>query len=101
MNYYGSNQQPFQHAYTLNDLLKGKNLDFIAAALLVSGKLKVDSVELFRGSPVIVVSLLGAYQTLADTKADEMGEFLKENGDVTLDELYEGIKKRMPKNRKG
>ncbi len=83
--------------YSLHDLLKGKNLDIVAAALLLSGKLKVDSVELFRGSPVIVVSLLGKYKTLENEKVSKITEFLADNGDMTLDDLFEAIKQRTQK----
>ena len=35
-------------SYTLSDLLKGKDIEIVAASLLLLGKLKVDSVQLFR-----------------------------------------------------
>ncbi|WP_203247043.1 hypothetical protein [Sporosarcina beigongshangi] len=85
--------------YTLNDLLKGKDLEIVAATLLLLGKLKVESVELFRNEPVIAVSLLGEFKKINGRKVDEMAEFLERNGDMTIDEIFEGIKKRM--NREG
>ncbi|WP_207707113.1 hypothetical protein [Heliorestis acidaminivorans] len=45
--------------YTTNDLFLGKNLDIVTAALLLTGKLKVDFVKLYRGSPAVSVELLG------------------------------------------
>ena len=85
--------------YTLGDLLKGKDLEIVAASLLLLGKLKVDSVQLFRDKPVISVTLLGEFKSLNDKKVNEMANFLEENGDMTLDELFEGIKRRMNKDR--
>jgi hypothetical protein len=83
--------------YTLGDLLKGKDLEIVAASLLLLGKLKVDSVQLYRDKPVISVTVLGEFKSFKDKKVNEMADFLEENGDMTLDELFEGIKKRMNK----
>ena len=85
--------------YTLNDLLKGKDIEIVAASLLLLGKLKVDSVQLFRDRPVIAVSLIGEFKQMNGQKADEMTDFLAKNGDMTLDEIIEGFKKRMNKER--
>ncbi|MCM3742589.1 hypothetical protein M3193_00410 [Sporosarcina luteola] len=81
-------------SYTLNDLLKGKDLEIIAASLLLLGKLKVDSVLLYRNSPTVSVTLIGAFQN--DSKnSNKMADFLNENGDITIDEIFDGIQKRM------
>lgn len=85
--------------YTLHDLLKGKDLDIIAASLLLLGKLKVESVQLFRNSPTISVTLIGKYKNLKDDKSENMSDFLDENGDMTLDEVFEALSKRMNKKR--
>lgn len=85
--------------YTLHDLLKGKDLDIIAASLLLLGKLKVESVVLFRNSPAITVTLLGRYRNLEDDKSENMADFLDENGDMTIDEVFEALSKRMNKKR--
>ncbi len=85
--------------YTLHDLLKGKDLDIIAASLLLLGKLRVESVQLFRDSPTISVTLLGQYQSVKDDKSENMANFLDENGDMTLDEVFEALSKRMNKKR--
>ena len=95
--YNNFNQNP-NSKYTLGDLLKGKDLEIVAASLLLLGKLKVDSVQLFRDKPVISVTLLGEFKSLNDNKVNEMADFLKENGDLTLDEVFEGIKRRMSKD---
>lgn len=85
--------------YTLNDLLKGKDLDIICASLLLLGKLKVDSVELFRNSPTVGVSLVGKYRTIQDDEKKDMDEFLHSNGNMTLDEVFNSLTKRMNKKR--
>src|SRR5699024_4596481 len=72
--------------FSIQDLLKGKNLEIVAAALLLTGKLKVDSVELFRMSPVVNVTLVGKYVTRETKKMNALANFLEENGDLTLDE---------------
>ncbi|CAM3174361.1 hypothetical protein FITA111629_07820 [Filibacter tadaridae] len=97
-----TNLKNSQHPnYTLKDLLKGKDLEIIAASLLLLGKLKVDSVQLFRTEPVIAVSLLGKFNNINDQNVNEMANFLEKNGDITLDEVFEGIKKRMTKEGGG
>ncbi|WP_238457927.1 hypothetical protein [Alkalihalobacterium alkalinitrilicum] len=111
---YGNNEKLYQQSpnsepsYSKNppitecsiqDLFKGKNLDLIAAALLLTGKLKVDSVELFRGSPVVVVTLLGKYLTTGNDKSNALADFLEENGDMTLDDVFDAFQKRMEKGR--
>lgn len=85
--------------YTLQDLLKGQDLEIIAASLLLLDKLKVNSVQLFRNSPEILVTLAGNYQTTDDDKTN-MDEFLKANGDLTFDEVLETLNKQLKKKRK-
>jgi len=85
--------------YTLNDLLKGKDLDIIAASLLLLGKLKVDSVELYRNSPTVGVSLVGKYRSLEEDNKNELDEFLDRNGNITLDEVFDALSKRINKKR--
>lgn len=86
-------------SYTLHDLLKGKDLEIIAASLLLLGKLKVNSVSLYRDTPEISVELVGKYRTIKEEKANSLTEFLNQNGDITLDEVFEALSKRM--NNKG
>ncbi|MFJ7936193.1 hypothetical protein [Sporosarcina sp. NPDC096371] len=85
--------------YTLNDLLKGKDIEIVAASLLLLGKLKVDSVTLYRDRPVVAVTLLGEFKKIDGKKVDEMSDFLEKNGHMTIDELFDGIKKRMNRDR--
>jgi len=97
---YSNNSNRKKHStYTLNDLLKGKDIEIVAASLLLLGKLKVESVQLYRDRPVIAVSLLGEFKKINGQKVDEMSEFLAKNGDMTLDEIIEGFTKRMDKGR--
>ena len=86
-------------SYTLSDLLKGNDIEIVAASLILLGKLKVDSVQLYRNQPIIAVSLLGEFRTLKESKVNEMTDFLEKNGDMTLDEIIDGIKKKMAKDQ--
>lgn len=93
---YSNNRNSRKNStYTLNDLLKGKDIEIVAASLLLLGKLKVESVQLFRDRPVIEVSLIGEFKKINGQKVDEMTDFLTKNGDMTIDEIVEGFKKRM------
>jgi|HigsolmetaAR204D_1030405.scaffolds.fasta_scaffold00769_9 hypothetical protein len=99
-----SNKKPPFASYTLQDLLKGKHLEIITAALLLSGKLKVDSVQLFRSSPVVQVNLLGQFLDNGgengSDKSKALADFLEENGDMTIDDIIEAFQRRM-KRKKG
>ena len=92
-------QQGANKAYSISDLLKGKDLEIVAASLLLVGKLKVESVQLFRGQPVVAVTLLGQFKSASNDneKGNVMAEFLEQNGDITLDEVFEGIRRQMNK----
>lgn len=87
-------------SFSMQDLFKGKNLELIVAALLLSGKLKVDSVELFRVEPVVAVSLLGEYLQPEKDNTNALATFLEENGDITLDDVFEVFQQRMEKGGK-
>lgn len=94
---------PFAN-YTLQDLLKGKRLEIITAALLLSGKLKVDAVTFFRGSTVIQVGLLGQLNQKGsnnnNSKSNALADFLAENGDLTIDDIIAAFQKRMKQRRR-
>lgn len=79
------------------DSLEGKNLEIIVAALLVTGKLRVDSVQLFRQASM-VIGLTGKYKTIANmnnSNVNKMVKFLNENGNMTLDEVIEAFNKKI------
>lgn len=68
--------------------------ELTVVALLLSGKLRLDSVQLYRGASV-VVSLVGEYKTLSKfTNADKLLSFLDENGDMTLNDMIDALKQR-------
>ena len=98
----GDKRSRISRNYTMQDLLKGKDLDIICASLLLIGKLQVESVELFRNSPVIGVSLVGQFRSIENEneKANNLASFLDENGDMTLDDVIEALTKRMNNKRK-
>ena len=60
----------------------------------------MESVQLFRNSPTISVTLIGKYRNLKDDKTNQMADFLDKNGDMTLDEVFDALSKRMNKKRK-
>jgi len=91
-----SMNQNFQNI-GIQDLLGGKQLEFVAAALLLTGKLQVDSVELFRGSPVINVNLVGKYTTKNNNKSNPLSDFLDQNGDMTIDDIFDAFKNKLDK----
>ena len=77
--------------------LHGNNLELIVAVLLLTGKLRVDAVQLFRQATMIV-SLTGKYITLGDLNnknVDNMLKFLNDNGNMTLDEMFEALKRKV------
>jgi len=75
--------------------LSSNRLEIIVAALLLTGKLRVDSVQLFRQA-TLIVGLTGKYKTLANqTNIDKIIKFLNDNGNITLDEMIEALKQKM------
>ncbi len=65
------------------------------AILLLTGKLRVDAVQLFRQATMIV-SLTGKYITLGDLNnknVDNMLKVLNDNGNMTVDEIIQTLKK--------
>ncbi|WP_434750036.1 hypothetical protein [Paenibacillus amylolyticus] len=82
----------------LNGNLKGKQLELIVAALLVSGKLRVDAVTLFREA-TLVVELVGQYKTLQKVEpsnSDKLVQFLDETGrDMTLNDVIQAFQQRV------
>ncbi|WP_017186462.1 hypothetical protein [Alkalibacillus haloalkaliphilus] len=92
-----SKQYPNIADYSVADLYSGKHLDLITAALLLTGKLKVDAVELYRNNPVVTVTLVGRYSVPKIEHINALEEFLEENGDLTLDEIFEALNKRLEK----
>lgn len=82
----------------LNGNLKGRNLELIVAALLVSGKLRVDAVTLFREA-TLVVELVGQYKTLqkvTPSNQDKLVQFLDEiGGEMTLNDVIRAFQQRI------
>ena len=61
----------------------------------------MDSVLLYRNSPTVTVTLIGAFQNDSKNNNNKMADFLDENGDITIDEIFDGIQKRMNKGQGG
>jgi hypothetical protein len=78
-------------------LTGGKNLEIIVAALLLTGKLNVDSVTIFKQA-TLFVGLTGKYKTLIkNSNVDNMVKFLNDNGDMTLDEVLQAFTQKTQK----
>lgn len=88
-----SNEDEFSRLnnYTIQDLLTGNQLEIVAACLLLTGKLKVDSVEIFRNSPVVAVSVIGEYKNKKNVSS--IFEFMKEN-EMTPKDVIDAFNKR-------
>lgn len=78
--------------------MKGKDLEIVAISLLLLGKLKVESAQLYRDKPVISFKLLEEFKYMNDSKVNYIADFLEGNGYLTLDEVFDGIKRRMDKS---
>lgn len=73
--------------------LQGKNMEILVAALLLTGKLRVDSVTLYRQATV-VIGLTGKYKTLGGfSNLEHMVGFLSDNKNMTLDEVVRAFQK--------
>lgn len=90
-------RQRANQSYSISDLLKGNDLDIVAASLLLLGKLKVSSVQLYRGQPVVEVTLVGEFKSTDNQKGNAMADFLEQNGDMTLDDVFDGIRRQINK----
>lgn len=75
---------------------KPKGLEFAVAALLLTGKLKVDSVQMFTDASLLV-SLVGKYKSLdnlSQSNVDKLVSFLDDNSSLTLNEIMSALKKK-------
>jgi hypothetical protein len=73
-----------------------KGLEFAVAALLLTGKLKVDSVQMFTDASLLV-SLVGKYKSLGNlsgSNVDKLVSFLDDNSSLTLNEIMAALKKK-------
>lgn len=90
-----NNSRPSSNRSLFNPL-QGSNLEIVVAALLLTGKLRVDSVQLFRQATMIV-NLTGKYTTLTkmnNSNVDKMIQFLNDNGNMTIDEIIQAFKSK-------
>ncbi|PWW02741.1 hypothetical protein DFQ01_10815 [Paenibacillus cellulosilyticus] len=80
---------------SVSDCVKERKIEIIIAALLLSGKLRFDSIQLFREA-ALVVSLVGKYETLVDLNNNDLiriSELFNKNGNMTINEIIEQINK--------
>ncbi|WP_025692826.1 hypothetical protein [Paenibacillus zanthoxyli] len=77
-------------------LKESRGLELTVAALLLTGKLKVDSVQLYTNASLFV-SLVGRYKKLSDlsdSNVEKLVNFMNDNGNLTLNDLMEALKKK-------
>ncbi|MBY0014721.1 hypothetical protein H7K49_30105 [Paenibacillus typhae] len=73
-----------------------KGLEFAVAALLLTGKLKVDSIQMYTDAS-LVVGLVGKYKTLSNLSQDNVDKlvsFLDDNSSLTLNEIMTALKQK-------
>ncbi|AIQ54471.1 hypothetical protein [Paenibacillus sp. FSL R7-0331] len=73
-----------------------KGLEFAVAALLLTGKLKVDSIQMFTDASLLV-SLVGKYislSNLSQSNVDKLVSFLDDNSGLTLHEIMTALKQK-------
>ncbi|MFD2880364.1 hypothetical protein ACFTAO_37580 [Paenibacillus rhizoplanae] len=88
-----------KNAAQLQKPKRQKGLEFAVAALLLTGKLKVDSIQMYTDASMFV-SLVGKYKTLSELSSDNVDKlvsFLDDNSSLTLNEIMTALKKRKPK----
>lgn len=85
------------HSYTTADLLLGRNLEIIAAALLITGKLKINYVSIYRNEPRIDALLTGRLKqsSSGNSNINQIKELLEQNGDMTVNDMIEAIHQRL------
>lgn len=92
---YDHSQQHGKTPFTISDLLKGKDLEIVAAALLLAGKLKVDAVQIFRSQPVVFISLVGSFGKAEETQKDTLADIIERSGDFEVDDMIEQLRQKM------
>ncbi|AJY77513.1 hypothetical protein VN24_04910 [Paenibacillus beijingensis] len=91
---HNKNKRTATDRSSILDALQGKNMEIIVAALLLTGKLHVDSVTLYREA-TLIIGLTGKYKTLGNfSNLDNMVNFIKDNKDMTLDEVIRTFQKK-------
>lgn len=85
------------NSYTAADLLLGRNIEIIAAALLITGKMRVRFVTIHREEPRVDALISGnlIQPNSGNSNMNIMKNFLKDNGDMTVNEIVEAIDQRI------
>ncbi|GAA0603870.1 hypothetical protein GCM10009001_21190 [Virgibacillus siamensis] len=92
-----NNRKTNVHSFTTADLLRQRNLEIVAAALLVTGKLKIDYVTVYRDEPTVDVLITGELPqpNSKNNNMNRMAKFLKDNGDMTINDVMGAINQRL------
>ncbi|MFC3041095.1 hypothetical protein ACFOGI_12680 [Virgibacillus xinjiangensis] len=81
-------------------LLEDKGLEFVSAALLLSGQLSVRSVLVNRDGDV-EIRVVGELGKSSDHQETDLYDFLKNNGNKGIDQLIESLKQQVVDANKG
>ncbi|WP_018922996.1 hypothetical protein [Salsuginibacillus kocurii] len=89
----------YKDPVSVHDLFSGKHLEIVTAALILSGKLDVYSIELFRTDPLVGVYLIGGFPSFPENNEngiEPLAKFMEDNPDMTVAELIQ----RFEENKK-
>jgi len=87
-------------SFTIQQLINSRNLDFIVAALLITGKLDLDSVKIYKDGS-LPVTLVGEFRKLDNKSVQNLMKFMDHNGSMTIDDVMEALRKRVQNGRGG
>lgn len=83
--------------FNLQQLLEGNQLELITIALLLTGKLKVDAVGMFRDNPVVTVTLLGKFHTSEKEDSNNLLDFLSLHEDEKINDILNTLNEHLQK----
>ena len=78
----------------LDSLLKASGLEIVAALLLLSGQLTVGRVVVGREGDV-ELRVVGEFKKSENPQVNELYNFLKSNGNMSIDTVVEAFKKKL------
>lgn len=93
-NESGQGKQNCTSDHPFKQLLTGKKIELVTAALLIQGKLTVDQVALDRKGGV-TVALVGQFQKQESKNTTDLLNFFDSHGNMTMDEVFDALKKKI------
>jgi hypothetical protein len=79
---------------SFENLFETRAPEFVTAALLLSGQLSVHRVLVGRDGEV-EVRIVGEFKKPKNHRVNELYNFLKNNGDISIDQVMEALKQRL------